>query len=489
MIKNKFKKFKKYNNFETLNQQNPDTLFKDDLIEKTVLSLMMLYEEKQQMASQHLSPEHFIFQENKQLFEFIIEKRNKKINAVGIFHDFFEIKNFIETDKNNAKYPLVNVKLINEINSLFINEENFLSYIEQLNELNKMRNLESFYQSSLNSISNNKELNFENSIQDFNTFLEENFSKSLNNTSFVSFKKATDEFEELIEKGRNNEISEGLKTGYNVLDNLIKGFKPGQLIILAARPGVGKTALALNIAKNITQEETLDSYGQPIRPNSCAFISLEMPYIELTLRLYSSLSSVSLSKLQKPLLMDSSEITSLRTTIARNKEMTNLYLDDNTSSKISDIIWKVKQLNKELPGGLNLLIIDYLQLITSNDFAGNRQNEVAQISRALKILALDLKIPIIALSQLSRNVESRENKRPQLSDLRESGAIEQDADIVIFLSRNILENKKQSENQSGIYDNHSITEVTIAKNRNGQPGYGEMLYEGRIVTFFEETKN
>ncbi|WAM11314.1 DnaB-like helicase C-terminal domain-containing protein [Mycoplasmopsis cynos] len=135
------------------------------------------------------------------------------------------------------------------------------------------------------------------------------------------------------------------------------------------------------------------------------------------------MSNIPLAKLQKPSLLDSTEMTSLRSTIITNKDLTNLYLDDNTSSKISDIIWKIRQLNKEIPGGLQLIVIDYLQLISGSEFSGNRQNEIAQISRSLKLLALDLKIPIIALSQLSRTVETRENKRPQLSDLRESGVL------------------------------------------------------------------
>ncbi|WP_322962505.1 DnaB-like helicase C-terminal domain-containing protein [Mycoplasmopsis cynos] len=487
MLKNK-KNFNKYHNFEfsLLNQVNENTLFKDNLAEQTVLNLMMLDSEKQQLASQYLSSEYFFFSSNRQLFEFIKEKRNKTISGMGVFHDFYEIKTFIENDESKNKYPLVTVKLINEINTLFVNEDNFLANVEHLIELNKLRNLEVFYQVSLNSLSHNKEITWTNSIQDFETFLEENFSNSLHNSSFVSFKKATDEFESLIEKGRRNEIPEGLKTGFNTLDNLLKGLKAGQLVILAARPGVGKTALALNIAKNITQEETINSNHEIIRPYSCAFISLEMPYMELTLRLYSSMSNIPLAKLQKPSLLDSTEMTSLRSTIATNKDLTNLYLDDNTSSKISDIIWKIRQLNKEIPGGLQLIVIDYLQLISGSEFSGNRQNEIAQISRSLKLLALDLKIPIIALSQLSRTVETRENKRPQLSDLRESGAIEQDADIVIFLSRNILHKKTNNENE--FIENHSITEVTIAKNRNGQVGYGEMLYDGKIVTFWEETK-
>ncbi|WAM05138.1 DnaB-like helicase N-terminal domain-containing protein [Mycoplasmopsis cynos] len=218
MSKNK-KNFNKYHNFEfsLLNQVNENTLFKDNLAEQTVLNLMMLDSEKQQLASQYLSSEYFFFSSNRQLFEFIKEKRNKTISGMGVFHDFYEIKTFIENDETKNKYPLVTVKLINEINTLFVNEDNFLANVEHLIELNKLRNLEVFYQVSLNSLSHNKEITWTNSIQDFETFLEENFSNSLHNSSFVSFKKATDEFESLIEKGRRNEIPEGLKTGLLIL--------------------------------------------------------------------------------------------------------------------------------------------------------------------------------------------------------------------------------------------------------------------------------
>lgn len=490
MKKNKYKNIWKYKNFETFEHlQNPQTLFHDFLTEQMVLNFMINDAERQQTATQYLTKDHFFFEENKQLFEFINEKRNKNINGVGVFNDYYDIINFIESEDLKLRYPKVNSSLVNEINSLFVNPDNFLEKLEQLIELTKMRNLETFYQTSLQALHTKKDLNFSDSIQDFSVFLEQNYSNALQNSSFISFKGATDEFDELITNGIANDISEGLKTGYEVLDNLIKGFKPGQLIILAARPGVGKTALALNIAKNLTQEEIVDQNGQILRPNSCAFISLEMPYVELTMRFYSSLASINLGKLQKPKLLEQNEIVLLRSVISRNKNTTNLHFDDNTSSKISDLVWKIKQLHKEIQttnhNGLSLLIIDYLQLISGNEFSGNRQNEVAQISRALKLLALDLKIPILALSQLSRSVESRENKRPQLSDLRESGAIEQDADIVIFLSRS---NTKQQSNNDETYSNyntHIITDVSVAKNRNGPTGEGDLLYEGSKVTFYE----
>ncbi|WAM08787.1 DnaB-like helicase N-terminal domain-containing protein [Mycoplasmopsis cynos] len=145
MSKNK-KNFNKYHNFEfsLLNQVNENTLFKDNLAEQTVLNLMMLDSEKQQLASQYLSSEYFFFSSNRQLFEFVKEKRNKTISGMGVFHDFYEIKTFIENDETKNKYPLVTVKLINEINTLFVNEDNFLANVEHLIELNKLRNLEVF---------------------------------------------------------------------------------------------------------------------------------------------------------------------------------------------------------------------------------------------------------------------------------------------------------------------------------------------------------
>lgn len=182
-------------------------------------------------------------------------------------------------------------------------------------------------------------------------------------------------------------------------------------------------------------------------------------------------------KIQVGKYLTNDEFNALKVT---NVQFSNLgvYFDDKPSGDIDEIAFKIRKHYNDLNGQLDLVIVDYLQLIQSKRFAGNRQNEVATISRTLKTLALELKIPILALSQLSRNVEHREDKLPQLQDLRDSGQIEQDADIVIFLSRNKDNTKENQYN----------TVLSIAKNRMGEPGIQGIQYEGQYVLFKEYRK-
>jgi len=245
----------------------------------------------------------------------------------------------------------------------------------------------------------------------------------------------------------------GIPSGYKDLDKTTNGFQNGDLIILAARPSVGKTALALNIAVNAAQRTK----------KSVAIFSLEMPAEQLMTRMLSSKSQVNGSKMKSGYLKRT-EWMALNEAAMEMKE-TPLYIDDASTIKVSDIFAKCRKLQSEK--GLGLVIIDYLQLISGSKTRNeNRQQEVSEISRNLKALARDLKVPVIALSQLSRSVEQHKqgdkSRRPQLSDLRESGAIEQDADIVMFLSR------EDYNQQQDIPEDQSVkVELSIAKHRNG----------------------
>ncbi len=262
---------------------------------------------------------------------------------------------------------------------------------------------------------------------------------------------------ETYSKGDGN--VKGVPTGYPALDKATLGFQKGDLVILAARPSVGKSAFALNLAVNACRNTT----------NSIAFFSLEMSIEQLMMRLFSYESTISMSKLQKGELSDEEMILlgRSRNTLAEY----NIYFDESNSSNVYDIRTKCRQLKQQ--GNLDMVIIDYLQLIT-HEGKGSRQEEVAAISRALKILAKELDVPVIALSQLSRSVESREDKTPVLSDLRESGSIEQDADIVMFLHRPEDSKKKEKEEEEvveaasvSLDTSEKLIELVIAKNRQG----------------------
>ena len=283
--------------------------------------------------------------------------------------------------------------------------------------------------------------------------------KKRRTSELLTIEKAATRVYETIEK-YNSEYGEvkGIPTGYPALDRATLGFQRGDLIILAARPSVGKSAFALNLAINACRSSDV----------SVAFFSLEMSIEQLMMRLFSYEGAIQMSKIQKGELSDQEMIILGR---ARQKLSSyHLYFDESNSSNIYDIRSKCRQLKQS--GHLDLVIIDYLQLI-SGDGKGSRQEEVAAISRALKILAKELEVPVIALSQLSRSVETREDKRPVLSDLRESGSIEQDADIVMFLYR--PEEKSTGNADEEVVEASNIgpdttekqIELIIAKNRQG----------------------
>lgn len=240
----------------------------------------------------------------------------------------------------------------------------------------------------------------------------------------------------------------GVKTGYYDLDKLTSGFQKGDLIILAARPSVGKTAFALNVAYNVSYKSD----------EAVAVFSLEMPAEQLIQRIICSAGSLKAESLRSgSILKESNE----RYYAAADKvSKCNLYIDDASGIRVGEIAAKCRRLKRE--HGLKMIIIDYLQLISGPaNSRESRQQEVSDISRQLKGIARELEVPVIALSQLSRSVEKRDNKRPVLSDLRESGAIEQDADIVSFIHREDYQDpKKEAETQGA-------TDIIIAKHRNG----------------------
>ncbi|MDF2787582.1 MAG: replicative helicase [Neobacillus sp.] len=247
---------------------------------------------------------------------------------------------------------------------------------------------------------------------------------------------------------RAGEIT-GLETGFIELDRMTAGFQRNDLIIVGARPSVGKTAFALNIAQNVAHKT-----GENI-----AIFSLEMGAEQLVMRLLCAEGNIDAQRLRTGSLTDDDwgKLTMAMGSLSNS----GIFIDDTPGVRISDIRSKCRRLKQE--HGLGMILIDYLQLILGSGRAGeNRQQEVSEISRSLKQLARELQIPVIALSQLSRGVEQRQDKRPMMSDIRESGSIEQDADIVAFLYRDDYYDKES--------ENKNIIEIIIAKQRNGPTG-------------------
>ena len=277
--------------------------------------------------------------------------------------------------------------------------------------------------------------------------------------------QSADELRSRLHALRNGEIViDLLKSGFSDLDEITKGLRAGQLIIVGARPGMGKTAFALELSLQIAT-------------NSCRrvlFFSLEMSSDELSERAVASGAQVNLSRLQTGDLTDDELVRVDEVVLGLHN--TDLVLNCDPMVHVADI--RLAALKEQAKGKLGLIVVDYLQLMGGNGkgkSAENRQLEVAEISRSLKLLARELEVPIIALSQLSRNLEARNDKRPQLSDLRDSGAIEQDADLVLFLFREELYDDKS--------ENKGLVEVIVAKHRNGPTGKAVLWFEPEFMRF------
>lgn len=277
--------------------------------------------------------------------------------------------------------------------------------------------------------------------------------------SFTALKTAlADSFDRLDELHKQDASLRGVPTGYLDLDNLLAGMQRSNLIILAARPGVGKTSLALNIASNVAV----------VHKRPVGIFSLEMSKEELVDRMLVSQADIDAWKLKTGNLNED-DFTALSNAMGELAEAP-IYIDDTPGLSILEMRTKARRLQVEF--GIDLLIVDYLQLARSRNLE-NRVQEVSEISQGLKNIARELKIPVLSLSQLSRSVEQRGIKRPQLSDLRDSGSIEQDADVVMFLWR------EEDDNQ------HDFT-LDIAKHRNGPLGSIQLYFKGDRVKFFSK---
>lgn len=281
-------------------------------------------------------------------------------------------------------------------------------------------------------------------------------SNRKNSSGFVAIKDVLMEVFERVEFLFNNRDGEtGIASGFTDLDRMTSGFQRSDLIIVAARPSVGKTAFALNIAQNVGVRT-----GETV-----AIFSLEMGAAQLVQRMLCAESNVDANKLRTGELEpeDWEKLTMAIGTLSEAK----IFIDDSPTLTVMDIRSKCRRLKQE--HGLGMVVIDYLQLIQGRGRSGeNRQQEVSEISRTLKAIARELDVPVIALSQLSRSVEQRQDKRPMMSDLRESGSLEQDADIVGFLYRDDYYNDET--------DKQNIIEIIISKQRNGPTGTVELAF-------------
>ncbi len=271
----------------------------------------------------------------------------------------------------------------------------------------------------------------------------------------------TTAYDDMVKNSLTKGTVTGISTGFNYLNNMTGGLHGGELIVVAGRPGMGKSSFAVNIAEHAAIKENI-----PV-----AIFNLEMSKSMIVNRIICSQAMVDSQNVRKGEFQpeDWQQICS----VIDKLSAAPIYIDDSSSITVSEIKAKCRRLKQTK--NLGLVVIDYLQLMQSNRRSDNRQQEISDISRSLKVLAKELDVPVIALSQLSRTSESRSDKRPMLSDLRESGAIEQDADMVIFLYRDDYYNKESEEK--------NIAEINIAKQRSGSTGTFKLGWQGRYTRF------
>ena len=270
---------------------------------------------------------------------------------------------------------------------------------------------------------------------------------------------------EYLERVKNGEIV-GVRTGFFTLDKLIGGLQAGDLTILASRPSMGKTALALNMARNHAADD-----------GGCvAIFSLEMSKRELVMRILLGEAKVEIGRFRDGV-VSQGEWGKL-TKAASDLQGMSIFLDESAATTVGDLMARARRLHRERQ--LTLVIVDYIQLIQGRDKAENREQQVADISRSLKLLAKELRLPVLALSQLNRGPEGRPDKRPQLGDLRESGAIEQDADIVMFIYRDDFYDKDSVD--------AGLAEIHVAKHRNGPVGSLKLVFDRKYALFHDHER-
>ena len=287
-----------------------------------------------------------------------------------------------------------------------------------------------------------------------------------NRLGYKDFQKViADVVRNLEERGQNPETVTGLSTGFVDLDNLTTGLHGGELVIIAGRPSMGKTALAMNIAESCAVDQN----------KAVAIFSMEMGSEQIVTRLLGSVAKVDQQKMRTGK-MDDDDWAKIANGLGRLNEAP-LFIDEGSALNSYELRARARRLDRSIEGGLGLIVVDYIQLMSplGGPQGENRATEISEISRSLKSLAKELNIPVVALSQLNRNVDSRPDKIPQMSDLRESGAIEQDADVIMFIYRQVVYSKDPAD--------EGIAEIIVAKQRNGPIGDVKLTFVGEHTRF------
>nr|YP_009092892.1 DNA replication helicase [Chaetoceros simplex]AIR75283.1 DNA replication helicase [Chaetoceros simplex] len=429
------------------------------LAEKIILSSLLISSEAIELTIRSIRIETFYFKNHQELYKVILEMYNKKISI-----DIVTLNAFLQ---DTGKLNLIGgtkvlIELINYVPNLSYLEE----YIKLVQDKFLRRCLIKLGYEIINSayITN---VSLESIFLNLESKVFELTNEIQTQTVATTADLFSNIFLELKQKSLNPSLS-GIPSGFYDLDSFTQGFQKSDLIIIAGRPSMGKTALALNMGLNILKNTKL-----PV-----IFFSLEMSKEQLTYRLLTHETDITNLRLKSGNLYK--EDWSLLNQTMKNLSTLPLFLDDTPNPSIQDLKSKLKKILFE-QGQIGLVIIDYLQLMQNSQLkTDNRAQELSQITRSLKNLAREFNIPIIALSQLSRSVENRPNKRPILSDLRESGSIEQDADLVLMLYR---ESYYLTNDENRSQNNSDLVELIITKQRNGPIGTVELLFDSSRTKF------
>lgn len=427
--------------------------------EQSVLGCMLIDNNVVTKITARLLPSDFYSEAHKSIYESMIELNNTNQPI-----DFVTVVDRLE--KNNTLGAVGGIDYITSLANALPSASNFVTYVDIVKRDSLCRALinasNQIADMAYNSDDGEKTLAYAEGL--IYTLAEKQQQSDLEHIT-PALSQAISNMDEIAKNGGK---IKGISTGIKEFDQLTNGLQNSDLILLAARPGVGKTSFALNIAINacLTQNKT------------CAIFSLEMPRVQLAQRAICSVAKVSMSKAKKGTL----STQDWKYIWSANKKLSDakIYIDDSSMNRPSDILDKCRRLKREK--GLDIVVIDYLQLMTGMTKTDNRQQEISEITRYLKITAKELNVPIILLSQLSRAIEQRKDHKPMLSDLRESGAIEQDADIVLFIDNPDKYNDIVNPNEPG------ICELVVAKHRNGETGNIKMRWVPEYTLFVDPDK-
>ena len=431
--------------------------------EQTLLGSIILYEKSLRLISESsIEADHFYFDAHRKIFN-VIDDLNQARKPVDITTVASRLKDVNLLESIGGVDYLV---LLQEASVTSANTQNYIEIVENKAYARKL--IEAANAVADNGFDSTMEVS---ELLDLAEKQILDVTRSRKTSDFRVGKDVVNEVIANIYRMRDNKNTlTGVKTGYRSLDGITNGLQRGDLILLAARPSVGKTAFALNLALKTAKHNK----------EAVAIFSLEMPAEHLIRRMLAAESGVAMHELKSGKIKRDDELNRMNDAALSLSEL-KLFIDDASMIKTSEIFAKCRRLKAE--HGLSLIVIDYIQLITgSAKSRENRQQEVSEISRNLKMLARELDVPVLALSQLSRGVESRADKRPMLSDLRESGSLEQDADIVLLLSREGYQNDAE-------VGNNDTVDVIIAKHRNGETTDVKMMFTKDINSFTDMATN